>query len=166
MSTNTVDINTNTNKKTVGQFAIEFQESGYGGMIPVINGTKAEALMFGYVSESDKQAAIDLITQAALATDGDIYAMRSYMMNAVRLAANGIKANETVTILGIELLINYEQKTIYLDTETIATLEDITSDMSNEVIKALLIERATNVLNERLAAFDDDDDLDLSDLIF
>ena len=144
----TTEINTKENIKTQGEFAIEFQQSGYGGMIPVINGNKEYSLMFGYVSESDKQACIDLITKAAIATDGDIMAMRSYIMNATVISAEDIKPNDTAEVMGVEMLINYDERKIYLGTEEFANLDDITSEMSNEVIKALLVERATNKANE------------------
>ena len=151
---NTVDINTKENIKTAGQFAIDFQSNGYGGCIPVINGNKEYSLMFCYVSESDKQAAIDLITKAALACDGNIFAMRSYMMNASMISAEGIKPEDTVEVQGRELLINYTEKKIYNGTTELANLDDMTSEMSNEVIKALLIERANNKITEEIMAYD------------
>ena len=160
-NTNTVEINTNTNRKTQGEFAIDFQASGFGGMIPVINGQKEYSLMFGYASESDKQACIALITEAALVTDGDIFAMRSYIMNATAIAAEGIKPDETVDVDGIEMLISYEQKAIYLGTEKIADLEDIESDLGNEATKIILVERARNVLNEREREAEEEDDFDI-----
>ena len=150
---NTAEINTK-NTKTAGQFAIEFQSSGYGGCIPVINGNKEYSLMFGYVSESDKQACIDLITKAALACDGDVFAMRSYMMNATRISAEGIQPEDTVEVQGRELLVNYTEKKIYDETRELANLDDMTSEMSNEVIKALLVERANNKITEEIMAYD------------
>ena len=155
-----VNINTNNNLKTQGQFTIEYQNNGYGGMVPVINGEKAPMLTFGYVTESDKEACIELITKAALATNGNIMEMCSYIMNAIQTAAADIKPDEAVDIDGVEMLISYEDKAIYLGTEKIADLEDIESDLGNEATKLLLIERARNVMAARQAEDDEyyDDD--------
>ena len=160
-NTNTVEINTNTNNKTQGEFAIQFQQSGYGGMIPVINGQKEYSLMFGYASESDRDACINLITEAALATDGDIFAMRNYIMNATILSAEGIKPDEAVDVDGVEMLVNYEQKAIYLGTEKIADLEDIESKLGNEATKIILVERARNIMNEREREAEEEEDFDI-----
>ena len=159
MPTNDAVINTNENLKTNGEFTIEFQNN-YGGMIPVINGEPAPNLMFGYVSESDKQACINLIRKAVVATNGDIYKAANYIRNAVTIAANNIKPDEAVEVLGNEMLISYTERKIYLDTEEIANLDDMSdTSMGNEAIKQLLIARATIALQElELNDFDDDED--------
>ena len=158
---NEVNINTNDNLKTQGQFTIEYQNNGYGGMVPVINGEKAPMLTFGYVTESDKAACIELITKAALATNGNIMEMCSYIMNAIQTAAADIKADEAVDVDGAEMLISYEDKAIYLGTEKIADLEDVEGtfgNLSDEAIKLLLIERARNVIMaRRVEEYEDDD---------
>lgn len=45
-----------TGAKTNGQFTIQYQTSGYGGVIPVIDGVKQPSLMFGYVTEKNSDA--------------------------------------------------------------------------------------------------------------
>ena len=155
-NTNDAVINTNQNLKTNGEFTIEFQNN-YGGMIPVINGEPAPILMFGYVSESDKQACIRLIREAVVATNGDVYKAANYIRNAVTIAANDIKPDEAVEVLGNEMLISYTERKIYLGTEEIANLDDINdASMGNEAIKQLLIARATIVLQEMEMELDDD----------
>ena len=144
-----VEINTNENIRTEGQFAIEFQQNGNGGCIPVINGNPEPMLMFGYVSESDKQACAKLIREGLLATDGDVYKTMLYIRNAVTIAANDIKPDETVDVDGTEMLVSYRDKKIYLYTTEMANLDDMSeTEMSNEVIKALLVERAKNKIKE------------------
>jgi len=146
---NTVEINTNENIRTEGQFAIEFQQAGNGGCIPVINGKPEELLMFGYVSESDKQGCAEVIRKALLATDGNVYQALRYIRNGVHLAANNIKPDETVDVDGTEMLVSYKDKKIYLSTTEMANLDDMAeTEMSNEVIKALLVERAKNKIKE------------------
>ena len=146
---NTVEINTNENIRTEGQFAIEFQQAGNGGCIPVINGNPEPMLMFGYVSESDKQACTKLIREGLLATDGDIYKTMLYIRNAVTIAANDIKPDEVVNVGEAEMLVSYRDKKIYLYTTEMANLDDMAeTEMSNEVIKALLVERAKNKMKE------------------
>ena len=149
MPTNDAFINTNENLKTNGEFTIEFQNN-YGGMIPVINGEPAPNLMFGYVSESDKQACINLIRKAVVATNGDIYKAAEYIRNAVTVAANDIKPDEVVDLRGNEALISYSEKKIYFGTAEIANLDDMGDmPMENEVIKQLLIAKATIELQNR-----------------
>ena len=158
-----VEINTNENIRTAGQFAIEFQQNGNGGCIPVINGNPEPMLMFGYVSESDKQGCIKLIREGLLATDGDVYKTMSYIKNAVTIAANDIKPDETIDVEGTEMLVSYRDKKIYLGTEEVANLDDMAeTEMNNEVIKALLKERAKNRLAEMQIndMFDDFDEYD------
>lgn len=161
---NTVEINTNENIRTAGEFAIEFQQNGNGGCIPVINGNPEPMLMFGYVSESDKQGCIKLIREGLLATDGDIYKTMSYIRNAVIIAANDIKPDETIDVEGTEMLVSYRDKKIYLGTEEVANLDDMAeTEMNNEVIKALLKERAKNrfaemQINDMFDDFDEYDD--------
>ena len=157
-NTNAAIINTNENLKTNGEFTIEFQQN-YGGMIPVINGKPEPILMFGYVSESDKNACIKLIREAVVATNGDVYAAADYIRNAVNVAANDIHPNEAVDVLGNEMLISYTDKRIYLGTEEVANLDDMgNADMGNEAIKQLLIARATIALQELELELDDFDD--------
>lgn len=145
----TVEINTNENIRTEGQFAIEFQQNGNGGCIPVINGNPEPMLMFGYVSESDKQACIKLIREGLLATDGDVYKTMSYIRNAVTIAANDIKPDEVVNVGEAEMLVSYRDKKIYIRETEMANLDDMAeTEMSNEVIKALLVERAKNKIKE------------------
>lgn len=149
MPTNDVFINTNENLKTNGEFAIDFQQNN-GGMIPVINGEPAPILMFGYVSESDKQACIRLIREAVIATNGDVYKAANYIRNAVTIAANDIKPDEAVEVLGNEMLISYTERKIYLGTAEIANLDDMgDTPMENEVIKQLLVAKVTIELQNR-----------------
>lgn len=149
MANNTVEINTNENIRTEGQFAIEFQQAGNGGCIPVINGEPEELLMFGYVSESDKQGCAEVIRKALLATDGNVYQALRYIRKGVYLAANDIKPDEAIDVDGTEMLVSYRDKKIYLSTTEMANLDDMAeTEMSNEVIKALLVERAKNKIKE------------------
>jgi len=153
-----MEINTNENIRTAGQFAIEFQQNGNGGCIPVINGNPEPTLAFGFVSENDKQACAELLRKAAVATNGDVRAMQGYIMNAVLLAANDIKPDESVDVGGYELLISYEKKEIYFGTEKLADLSDIDANMEPQVIKALLVERANTALIERYYPYTNDDE--------
>lgn len=146
-----------TGQKTQGEFAIQFAEK-FGAEIPIVNNRPEPMLMFGYEKESDtdRQAAIDLLTKAAQATGGNVMEMRSYIMNAMMTAANDIVADEAVNVGGFELLINYDKREIYLNTEKLADLSDIDCKMEKPAIKALLIERANTVLLDRYYPEDDE----------
>lgn len=147
----------NTGKKTVGEFTIAYQRNGMGGCTPVIDGKPVPSLTFGYVTESDKNAAMRLIEEALKATNGDIWEAQRYMMNAVATAAAEIKPDEAVEVEGNEILISYAAKKAYIGTEVIAELEDMDEvDLPNEAIKAMLIDR-TRLSLEREMTYDDDD---------
>lgn len=154
------NVNIATGTQTQGEFAIEFQRNGYGGVIPIINNKPEPSLMFGYVSESDREACVKLITDAVKATNGNIAEVRQYIMNATQIAAADIVPEETVMVGGYELLINYTKKEIYFGTEKIADMEDVESfTQDHAIIKALLVERANTALLERYYPdpYDDDD---------
>lgn len=131
----------NTGKKSNGEFTISYQKNGNGGCIPVIDGKPEPALMFGYVSETDKEGAMKVIEEAIRATNGDVYGALQYIMNAVSVAAAEITPDEAVEIDGIEFLINYANKKAYYGTEEIANLDDIGCKLPDEAIKAMLMDR-------------------------
>jgi len=139
-----------TGKKSNGEFAVTYQQNGYGGCTPVIDGKPEPSLTFGYVSESDKQACMKLLEEAIKATGGDIWKVQRYIMNAVRVSAAEIKADEAVTVddYGTEIIISYQAKKAYQGTEEIANLDDITCELPNEAIKAMLTDRAKLRLEE------------------
>lgn len=143
-----------TGKRTIGQFTVEYQQNGYGGCIPIIDGKPEPRLTFGYVTESDKRACIKAIEEALRATNGSITDTIYYLMNAVQVAANEIKPDEAVEVEStdglIEILISYADRKAYLNTEIIADISDITTEMPNEAVKALLTSRAQLELNKRL----------------
>ena len=148
----------NTGVATNGEFTVSYQRNGYGGVIPVINGTPEPRLMFGYASESDRIACMKLIEDAVRATGGDIMAAQYYIMNAVEVAANEITPDEAVDVDGTEILISYADKAAYLGTEKIADLDDLDCELPNEAVKALLKDRAKLSLSERNAYYDEVDD--------
>lgn len=151
----------NTGKKSNGNFTIEYQQNGYGGCIPVIDGNPEPSLMFGYASETDKQACMKLIEKAIKATQGDIRAAQVYIMNAVTVAANEITPDEAVEVEGIEFLISYKDKKAYEGTTEIANLDDLNCELPDEAIKALLITRIQLELENRKAEeYNDYDDYD------
>lgn len=138
---------------TNGQFTVTYQQNGYGGCIPVIDGTPHPELMFGYVSEADKEAGLRLLSEALRATNGDIPKAMSYMYSAVQTAANDIKADEAVDVDGTEVVISYAEKAAYIGTSLAAKLDDINCELPNEAVKAMLIDRvrlqlAEDVINE------------------
>lgn len=145
-----------TGKQTNGEFVVTYQTNGYGGVIPVIDGVPHQELLMGYVSDADREAGLNLIAEALKATGGSIPAAMRYMYNAALTAANDIKAEEAVTVDGVEILIDYEGRKAYLGTEEIADLEDM-PELPREAVKAILIDRARNEITKRVAEFDEED---------
>lgn len=154
-------INIPSTRQTKGEFAIKFQREGYSGCIPVINGKEEPSVMFGFNGENDKAAAMKLLEEALIATDGDIYAARNYIMNAVTIAANDVHPDEAVTVDETEILINYENRRAYEGKTEIANLDDIAGvELPNEAIKALLINRTQLAFAEREVQYYDEDEED------
>ena len=138
-----------TGHKTNGQFTVDYQKAGHGGVIPVIDGKEEPSLMFGYASETDKAACMKLLEEALIATGGDIFATRRYLMNAVMIAAKEIKPDEVVEVDGTEVLISYAARKAYDNDVQIADLEDMKCELPNEAIKAMLVDRARLFLETR-----------------
>ena len=140
-----------TGKRTQGKFTVEYQQNGYGGCIPIIDGKPEPRLTFGYATESDKRACIKAIEEALKATNGSITDAVYYLMNAIQIAANDINPDEVVTVEGTEILISYANRKAYLNTEELANLEDLTCDnLPDEAVKALLTSRVETVLHRRI----------------
>lgn len=139
-----------TGVTTRGNFTIQYQQNGNGGVIPIIDGTPHPELLMGYASEADKQAGLELLAEALEATNGNIIAAMNYMYSAVRTAAEGIVPQKAVNVDGTEILINFEEAKAYEGIEVIANLDDMSlENLSNDAIEALLVERTRAVLTER-----------------
>lgn len=136
------DNNIITGRKSIGNFTIEYQKNGYGAIIPLIDGTPQPSLMFGYVSEADLAAGMRLIENALRAAGNNIYDVQRYIMQAMQTAAHDIHPDECVDINGVEIIISYAVKTAYLGTNEIANLSDMTCELPDEAVKALLVSRA------------------------
>ena len=147
----------NTGAMSNSNFTIEYQRNGYGGCIPVIDGKPEPALMFGYASETDKQACMNLIEKALRATKGNIRETMMYMMNAASVSANEITPDEVVEVEGEEFLISYKDKKAYEGITEIANLDDLNCELPNEAVKALLINRIQLELENRREEYYEDD---------
>lgn len=153
-NTNTVKENTmnreiRTSKRTESQFAVSYQMNGYGACIPTIDGVEHPELMFGYTSEADAQAALNLISEALAATNGNIGEAMRYMYNAARTTALDIKADEAVDVDGVDVIINYQNRKAYKNGEEVANLDNITCPLPNEAIKQILTEKVREMINHR-----------------
>ena len=147
----------NTGRKSIGNFTIEYQNSGYGGCIPVIDGQPQPSLMFGYVSEADLAAGMRLI-ENALRAAGNVYDVPKYIMRAMQTAANDIRPSEAVEISGEEILLSYAARKAYLGTSVIADLNDLTCELPEEAIRALLVSRAEAAMIQRQTRYEIEDD--------
>ena len=152
--------NTNNNitigTKTLGEFAISYQNCGNRACIPVIDGKPEPMLMFGYVSESDRDGCLKLIKKALRATNGSVMQTMQYMYNAARIAAADIQPDEAVDVDGNEMLISYDAKAIYLRDMEMANLSDVETELPREVVKAMLVDRARLALDEMEREFEEE----------
>lgn len=146
---NTMNREITTSKRTESQFAVSYQRNGYGACIPTIDGVEHPELMFGYTSEADAQAALNLISEALAATNGDITQAMWYMRNAALTAARDVKADEAVDVDGVDIVIDYAARKAYKNGEEVADLDNITCPLPNEAIKQILIEKVREMINHR-----------------
>lgn len=144
---NTMNREIRTSKRTESQFAVSYQRNGYGACIPTIDGVEHPELMFGYTSEADAQAALNLISEALAATNGDIPQAMWYMRNAALTAARDVKADEAVDVDGVDIVIDYQARKAYKNGEEIANLDNITCPLPNEAIKQILIEKVREMID-------------------
>lgn len=144
---NTMNREITTNKRTESQFAVSYQRNGYGACIPTIDGVEHPELMFGYTSEADAQAALNLISEAITATNGDVRKAMQYMYAAARTSALEVKADEAVDVDGVDVVIDYAARKAYKNGEEIANLDAITCPLPNEAIKQLLVEKVKEMVD-------------------
>ncbi len=145
-----------TSKRTESQFAVSYQRNGYGACIPTIDGVEHPELMFGYTSEADAQAALNLISEALAATNGNIPQAMWYMRNAALTAARDVKADEAVDVDGVDIVIDYQARKAYKNGEEVANLDNITCPLPNEAIKQLLVEKVKEMIDHY--EYDPDED--------
>lgn len=144
---NTMNREITTNKRTESQFAVSYQRNGYGACIPTIDGVEHPELMFGYTSEADAQAALNLISEAITATNGDVHKAMQYMYAAARTSALEVKADEAVDVDGVDIVIDYTARKAYKNGEEVANLDAITCPLPNEAIKQLLVEKVKEMVD-------------------
>jgi translation elongation factor EF-Ts len=144
---NTMNREITTSKRTESQFAVSYQRNGYGACIPTIDGVEHPELMFGYTSEADAQAALNLISEALAATNGNIPQAMWYMRNAALTAARDVKADEAVDVDGVDIVIDYQARKAYKNGEEVSNLDNITCPLPNEAIKQILIEKVREMID-------------------
>lgn len=135
---------TNTTKNAV-EIRKEMQANGTNLEYIEVNGQRLGIL--GSVSEKDKQNAIKAIQSALDASDGNVYEMMRKLETIATIEAKEINPDEMVEICGHEVMISYESKKAYdVHGEEIANCDDLTSEMPDEAIKAILVARAESLL--------------------
>lgn len=140
MPNNNLEIRTGA--QNINEYVVTYQRNGYGGIIPVIDGVAHPELLMGFVSEADRDAGLDALRDALMATNGNIPQAMMYMYEACRMAAEGVKADEVATTEdGEEIVIDYENRKAYIDGEEVANLDGIGCELPREAIKALLIDK-------------------------
>ena len=103
--------------------------------------------ILGSVSEKDKQNAIKAIQSALDASDGNVYEMMRKLETIATIDAKEINPDEMIEVCGQEVMISYESKKAYdINGEEIANCDDLTSEMPDEAIKAILVARVESLL--------------------
>ena len=134
----------NTNKNAV-EIRSELKANGTKVEYIVINGQKIGIM--GSVNEADRAAALKVLQDAYVASNGDIMEMMCNLNTIATIEEKAIEPDEMVEICGVDVMLSYTNRKAYtMDGEEIANCDDITA-MPKEATKALLIARAELALN-------------------
>ena len=133
------------NEKNAVQIHTEFKE----------NGTKIEYItvddkrigILGSVSEKDREAALKVLNEAYVASNGDICEMMMKLHILATIEEKEIEPDEQVEIYGEDIMLSYTNGKAYtMDGEEIANCDDL-PNMPKEAVKAVLIARVEAALN-------------------
>lgn len=133
-------INSTNNTKNAVEIRAELSKNGTTIEYIVVNGQKLGIL--GSTGTKDRENAIKAIQTALDASNGDIFEMMAKLSTIATIEENEIQPDEMIEVCGEQIILSYASKTAYtLDGNAIATCADITTEMPNEAIKAVLIAR-------------------------
>ena len=133
-------INSTNNTKNAVEIRAELNSKGIAIEYIYINGQKLGIL--GTTGVKDRENAIKAIQTALDASDGDIYEMMAKLSTIATIEEHEIQPDEMINVCDEDIIISYSAKTAYtLDGEAIATCTDITANMPNEAIRAVLVAR-------------------------
>ena len=141
-STNNRRIEVAAQKTPILQLRDELRADGLKMTYVTFNDTKIG--MLGYLNDRDRAAAEKALRKASEGCDNPYEAiMRLNALTAID--DSGIDPDEEVKVEGVSCYISYKDKTLYraCDCEAVCDLNDLNCDLPKEVIKTLLIERAT-----------------------
>ena len=128
----------NTHKNAV-EIRSELNANGTKIEYIVIDGVKC--CILGSLNEADRAAAIKVLNDAYVASNGDIMEMIAKLNTVATLEEKQIEPDEVVKIHGEEIIISYSKATAYtMDGEEIANCTDL-PNMPKEAIKAVLVAR-------------------------
>ena len=148
---NRIELNT---KKTMLELRDEISKDGVKLTYVTYDGAKIGIL--GYLNEADKKKA-----EAALKKVSDEVSspleLIAKLNELTAIDDSGITPDEEVEVNGYRCYIDYGAKTLYMaeSCDKVVDLSDLSCDLPNEAIKALLVERGKNALVD-----DDCDDPD------
>lgn len=155
---------TETPRKNTVEIIRELKNDGTTLEFIAINDVKIGTM--GYTSPEDRQKAIDFIQKIvdnSTKTGNALY--REIMETCMTGAALTEKEldpadSEEDEIDGVPVIINYKEKKLFIGVNAelveITDLEDLTCELPNEAIKALLIERGKNSIKNYLPTLEDD----------
>ena len=130
---------TNNNIKNAVQIHTEFKENGTKIEYITVDGQHIGIL--GSVSERDRNAALKVLNDTYLASNGDIVEMMQKLATIANIEEKEIDPDEMVEVNGVEAIISYKNAAAYtIDGEEIVNCTDLPS-MPVEAIKAVLVAR-------------------------
>jgi hypothetical protein len=133
-------INSTNNTKNAVEIRAELNAKGISIEYIYVNDQKLGIL--GTTGTKDRENALKAIQTALDASDGDIYEMMAKLSTIATIEEHEIQPDEMIEVCGEQIIISYSAKTAYtIDGVAIATCIDITAEMPNEAIKAVLVAR-------------------------
>ena len=139
-------INSTNNTKNAVEIRAELNAKGITIEYIYVNGHKLGIL--GTTGAKDRENAIKAIQTALDASDGDIYDMMEKLSTIATIEEKEIQSDEMVEVCGVNIIISYAAKTAYtLDGEEIANCTELSDDVPNEAIKAVLVAKTEVALH-------------------
>lgn len=136
--------NINVNKNAI-ELRKELQKNGTTIEYIVIDGVKCGVM--GSVSETDREAALNALNKAYVASNGNIYEMMQKLSTVATIEENKIEPDEVIEVCGMEVIMSYSKGKAYnMDGVEIANCDGLPS-MPKEAVKALLMARIEIALN-------------------
>lgn len=131
-------INSTNNTKNAVEIRAELNAKGIAIEYIYVNEQKLGIL--GTTGAKDRENTLKAIQTALDASNGDIYEMMAKLSTIATIEEKEIQPDEMIKVCDEDVIISYTSKTAYtIDGEEIVNCTELSDDIPNEAIKAVLV---------------------------